>query len=150
MDTFISFNNWLMLIHVFNSYTLENHHFGSWLWYQIMVLMSLNMMVKLNTFDLSTDRRKMLRMYKIEKGYLMGMNWLCWKYCWNCWVHEGGAKAQNMLKCVAEYVNSYCLKNLDRWHSMSTTPSALWNPEQSYPSTLGTQCSRERAQKWKW
>ena len=35
------------------------------------------MMVRLNTFDLITDRRKMLRMYKIEKGYLMGKNWLC-------------------------------------------------------------------------
>ena len=40
-------------------------------------------------------------------------------------VHEGGAKAQNMLECVAEYVNSYHLKNLDRWRSLNTTPSAL-------------------------
>ena len=40
-------------------------------------------------------------------------------------VHERGAKAQNMLKCVDEYVNSYHLKDLDRWCSMSTTPSAL-------------------------
>ena len=54
------------------------------------------MMVKLNTFDLSTDRRKMLRMHKIvlETG-------LCSPPIIEI-VHEGGAKVQNMLKCVAE------------------------------------------------